>query len=228
MLSWGWHTDPATLSVFIHLLLMANYEPKEWKGLHIERGQVVTGRKALSEQTGLSEQSVRTALNHLKSTGEITIEPTNKYSLITLVNYGKFQAIQEESTSKTTSKTTSNQPTANQQSTSNQPQRNKDKKDKKVEEVVYASAADDDLFGLISAHQRADDLLRRYKLPDSDMSREALLEDAEKVGFDRLEEALKQASLSNSKPALSVNFYRAVLNSSGAQKGAKKIVIEGI
>jgi len=82
-----------------------------------------------------------------------------------------------------------------------------------------ASAADDDLLDQIAAHQRADDLIRRYKLPDSDMSREALLEDAEKVGFDRLEEALRQASLSNSKPALSVNFYRAVLNSSGKQKG---------
>lgn len=84
----------------------------------------------------------------------------------------------------------------------------------------YAPAAGDDLFDQIAAHQRADDLIRRYKLPDSDMSREALIEDAENVGFDRLEEALKQASLSNSKDGLSVNFYRCVLNGSGARKGS--------
>lgn len=84
----------------------------------------------------------------------------------------------------------------------------------------YASPApDDDLSAQIEAHQHADDLIRRYKLPDSDMSREALLEDAEKVGFDRLEEALKQASLSNSKAGLSVNFYRSVLNGNGVRKG---------
>lgn len=93
----------------------------------------------------------------------------------------------------------------------------KDKIDKSKVEEVYLTAADDDLSAQIAAYQRADDLIRRYKLPDSDMSREALLEDAEKVGFDRLEEALKQASLSNSKSSISVNFYRAVLNSRGKQ-----------
>ncbi len=93
----------------------------------------------------------------------------------------------------------------------------KDKiKESKVEE--YATAADDDFSAQIAAYQRADDLIRRYKLPDSDMSREALLEDAEKVGFDQLEEALRQASLSNSKAGLSVNFYRAVLNGNGKQR----------
>lgn len=84
----------------------------------------------------------------------------------------------------------------------------------------YAPTADDDLFDQIAAHQRADDLIRQYKLPDSDMSREALLEDAEKVGFDRLEEALKQASLSNNRQGLSVNFYRSVLNGNGKRKEA--------
>ena len=85
----------------------------------------------------------------------------------------------------------------------------------------YASPApDDDLSAQIEAHQHADDLIRRYKLPDSDMSREALLEDAEKVGFDRLEEVLKQASLSNNRQGLSVNFYRSVLNSNGKRKEA--------
>ena len=179
----------------------------------------MTGRKALSEQTGLSERQIRTALDHLKSTGEVTIKATNKYSLITIVNYGKFQDIPETTTSKTTSTLTNRRPATDQQPTTKKQEEQYNKE--KQEEVVYASAADDDLFDQIAAHQRADDLIRRYKLPDSDMSREALLEDVEKVGFDQLEEVLKQASLSNNRPGLSVNFYRAILNSSGAQqKGA--------
>lgn len=92
-----------------------------------------------------------------------------------------------------------------------------------IEEGVYrnddASAAGDDLTEQIANHRRADDLIRRYRLPDTDMSREALLDDAERIGFDRLEDALRQASLSNNRQGLSVNFYRAVLNSSGRQRG---------
>lgn len=94
----------------------------------------------------------------------------------------------------------------------------KDSIDKSSREGASTTVAD--LFDQIEAHQRADDLIRRYRLPDSDPTREALLEDAEGVGFDRLEEVLKQASLSNNRQGLSVNFYRTVLNGSGKQKEA--------
>lgn len=73
-------------------------------------------------------------------------------------------------------------------------------------------AEDDDLTGQIERHRLADDLIRRYHLPDSDVTREEILADAEAVGFDRLEEALKAASLSNSRQMLSVSYYRAFLN----------------
>lgn len=120
LLSWGWHTDPATGWLFVNLLLMANWTDSEWQGMTIERGQLVTGRKALAAQTGLSEQTVRTSLNRLKSTNEITIASTNKFSVITIVNYGKFQDIPEMPTSTLTSNLTNNQPAANQQLTTNE------------------------------------------------------------------------------------------------------------
>lgn len=110
LLNWGWHSDPATGWLFINLILMASHAPSEWKGIRIERGQLVTGRKSLAEQTGLSERQIRTALEHLKSTGEVAIKATNKFSLITLVNYGKFQDISETATSKTASSLTNNRP----------------------------------------------------------------------------------------------------------------------
>lgn len=113
MLNWSWHADPNTAWLFVNLLLLANCAPAEWKGMKIDRGQVITGRKALSEQTGISEQSVRTSLNRLKSTGEITIKPTNKFSLITIVNYEKFQGSDVKSTRKSTSNLANNQPATN-------------------------------------------------------------------------------------------------------------------
>lgn len=120
LLSWGWHADPATGWLFVNLLLMANWTDSDWQGMTIKRGQLVTGRKALAAQTGLSEQTVRTSLNHLKSTGEITIASTNKFSVITVINYGKFQDISEMLTSTLTSNLTSDQPATNQQLTTNE------------------------------------------------------------------------------------------------------------
>lgn len=120
LLSWGWHADPATGWLFVNLLLMANWEDGEWQGKPIKRGQLVTGRKALAAQTGLSEQTVRTSLNRLKSTNEITIASTNKFSVITIVNYGKFQDVPEMPTSALTSNLTSGQPATNQQLTTNE------------------------------------------------------------------------------------------------------------
>lgn len=119
LLSWGWHADPATGWLFVNLLLMANWTDSDWQGMTIKRGQLVTGRKALAAQTGLSEQTVRTSLNHLKSTNEITIIPTNKFSVITIVNYGKFQDVPEMPTSNLTSNLTNDQPATNQQLTTN-------------------------------------------------------------------------------------------------------------
>ena len=59
-----------------------------------------------------------------------------------------------------------------------------------------------DLSGQIADLQRADELIRRYHLPDCDTSREALLEDAERVGWEALGDALRRAAAANSRPML--------------------------
>ena len=91
MKDWGWYKDPSTFRVFIHLLLSASYKEEDYRGHHIMPGQVVCGRKQLAKDLGLSERTIRTALNHLKSTNEITIKTTNKFSIITIEKWGKYQ-----------------------------------------------------------------------------------------------------------------------------------------
>ena len=122
LLSWGWHADPVTGWLFVNLLLMANWTDSEWRGMTIKRGQLITGRKALAAQTGLSERQIRTALDHLKSTNELTIKSTNKFSLITIVNYRKFQDVQSDIDQQ-------NDQQVDQRPTSNRPQLNKDNKE---------------------------------------------------------------------------------------------------
>lgn len=91
MIDWEWYTDINTKTLFFHLLLTANHAPAKWRGHTIERGQLITSLKHLSEETTLSVQQVRTSLNKLKSTSEITIKSTNKNTLITIEKYNVYQ-----------------------------------------------------------------------------------------------------------------------------------------
>lgn len=111
LLQWGWYSDANTFRVFMHLLLMANFEEHEYRGIVLKPGQLITGRKKLARDLKLSERSVRTALEHLKTTNEITIKTTNKFSVITIENWGKYQLCDEETTNKTTNKTSIDRPT---------------------------------------------------------------------------------------------------------------------
>lgn len=112
-LEWEWHTDPNMVSLFFHLLSMASKKDTRFRGCDIKRGQVVVGRKMLSEKTGISEQTVRTCLSRLERTGEISRKSTNKFTIITICNYNSYQPNFGESNQQSTN----NQPTTNQQLT---------------------------------------------------------------------------------------------------------------
>ena len=96
ILDWEWYNDMNTKILFLHLLLTANHEDKKWRGHNILRGQKITSREHLAEETGLSVQQVRTSLNKLKSTNEITIKTTNKNTLITIEKYNDYQINERE------------------------------------------------------------------------------------------------------------------------------------
>ena len=120
---WEWYHNANTFRVFIHLLLTANYEPRRFEGRTRERGQRVTSISKLSKELKVSVQSIRTALNHLKSTGELTIETTPKYTIITINNYISYQQL--------TNDLTNDQQTANKRLTNDQQQWKKDKESKR-------------------------------------------------------------------------------------------------
>ena len=117
ILSWEWYKDTNTTRVFLHILLKANYKPSRYKGVEVGAGECVCGRKQWAEELGLSEQQVRTALNHLKSTNEITIRATNKFSVVKVEKWAFWQIEEGGATNRITNKLTNNQPTTNQQVT---------------------------------------------------------------------------------------------------------------
>lgn len=144
ILKWEWFSCSATFHLFVYLLLTANTEDKRWQGKVIKRGQLVVSVANICEATHLTAQQARTALNRLKSTNEITIKTTNKYSLITICKYDSYQLADDgvQQTKQQANQQTNNKRTTNeqQQLKNNKNIRSKEdnKKEKKVKEKVVA------------------------------------------------------------------------------------------
>lgn len=115
---WEWYQNSNTKDVFLHLLLNAQWEDSRFQGYEVPKGSMVTSYGSIARSLKLSVQSVRTSLNHLKSTGEITIKSTNKFIVVSVANWEKYQCV-EESANKQINKETNNQLTINQQTTNN-------------------------------------------------------------------------------------------------------------
>jgi TusA-related sulfurtransferase len=101
ILDWEWYSDINAKVLFLHCLLMANREDRKYKGKIIKAGSFITGYVLLSEQTGLSVQQLRTALQKLKTSDVINITSNNLGTIINIVNYVKYQT-NEKSTNQST------------------------------------------------------------------------------------------------------------------------------
>lgn len=91
MLDWEWYDDPNTFRLFITLIMMANHADKKWRGATIKKGSMITGLYSLSKKTGLSVSQLRTSINKLILTGEVTSKTSNKYRVITISNWEVYQ-----------------------------------------------------------------------------------------------------------------------------------------
>jgi len=135
---WEWYQDSRMVHLFVHILFQANHKEKEWRGVCIKRGQFATGLHSLSSATGISIQKIRTGLKRLKSTGEITIKSTNKFSIVTICNYERYQEQEKESNKPITI----NQQTNNKQITTTKNEK-KEKNEKKTTTAIKMNGISD-------------------------------------------------------------------------------------
>ena len=91
ILRWRWWGNGKILHVFLFLLLNANVEDHELGNDLIRRGEVVTSLSSIGKSTGLTCSQIRHTISTLKKTGEITSRYTNRYQVITIVNYDRYQ-----------------------------------------------------------------------------------------------------------------------------------------
>lgn len=129
---WEWYKDANTARLFFHLVIKAQYKDTRWQGYDIPKGCVVTSRKRLREELGISDQNIRTAIKHLTKseniknvTNEITNLSKANFTIFKVENYDYFQGGNEQDNQQVTN----SQPTANQQVTTYK----KDKKERSKE-----------------------------------------------------------------------------------------------
>ena len=139
ILEWEWWDDRNTRDLFIYCLLRANHTAKQWHGITIERGTFITSIESLAEGAGLTTRQTRTALEHLQLTGELTSETTNKWRVITICNYDKYQANDDtdrQAERQAASQDDDKQTTSNRQTNDKQPTTNKNDKNEKNDKKV--------------------------------------------------------------------------------------------
>lgn len=126
---WEWYSNINDTRLWFHCLLKANWKDGYFEGHHIPRGSFVSSYGNLAKETGLSIQEVRTSLNHLKSTHNITLETNRQFSIISIVNYEKYQC----DNTVDNKRLTNDQQTTNKRLTTIE----ESKKEKKKENNIY-------------------------------------------------------------------------------------------
>lgn len=112
-LYWGWFKNSQMVHLFIYFLLKANSTDREFEGQIIKRGQFITSRAIIHDDTGISEQTIRTCLKKMQSSKEISVKSTKAYTLITVSQYDYYNVQKLVANQQLTN----GQPTANQQLT---------------------------------------------------------------------------------------------------------------
>jgi hypothetical protein len=168
--------------VFLHLILTANYEPKQWHGITIQRGQRVFSYVKLAKEIHMPVQQARTAINHLKSTGEITCIATAEYSIVTIKNYDLYQ--------QPTCELTYDQHATNMPSTCDQHQLKKAKESNKainkknIYSAIFSEYAAGDLELLKALNDFAEMRKQKKKPLTTDRAVKMLLSSLDKLASD--------------------------------------------
>ncbi|MBI9089889.1 MAG: hypothetical protein JEZ12_11790 [Desulfobacterium sp.] len=95
------------------LLKASHKRHKQMVGMQVvelQPGQFIFGRKAASKDLGISERKIRTCVEKLKKLQNLTTKPTNRYSIISIVNWDTYQQTDCKSGQQSDQQVTSKRP----------------------------------------------------------------------------------------------------------------------
>lgn len=160
---WEWYSNVNDRLVFIHCLLSANWKDGYFEGQKIPRGSFVTSYQKLAKETGLTMQSVRTSINHLKSTNNLTNVTNHQYSIITINNYDKYQDIN----TLTNKRLTNEQQTTNNNRINNNKERIKENISKDILKKSFVKPTLEEIIDYCNERNNGVDAERFYNFYES-------------------------------------------------------------
>lgn len=129
--------DADHLAVWMYLLLEATHQdyPKMFGGKKIvlKPGQLITGRKVISEKTGVEESKVKRILKVFKSEQQIDQQAERYGSIITILSWDKYQCNDQQNAQQVTNEC----PTSDQRVTTLQEHKNRRTQEQKKD--IYSS-----------------------------------------------------------------------------------------
>lgn len=91
ILEWEWWDDDRMVKMFIYLLLSCNANHRRINGIEVNPGEIIVGRKMLADKLHFPERIVRSTLDKLVLTGEISKWTNNHYTKIKITNWDRYQ-----------------------------------------------------------------------------------------------------------------------------------------
>ena len=96
LLDWKYFMFSNAVTLWIYILLRANWRDGFFLGEEIPRGSFATSIAKMSADTGISEASIKRWLKRFEEDGQIERKTTNRCTIIKVSNYAAFQDIQSE------------------------------------------------------------------------------------------------------------------------------------
>lgn len=136
--------------LFLHLILKATWKQRKQvvgtSFIELRPGQAIVGRKQLALDLHSSERRIRTCLETLEKLGVIDQQTTNKYTVISFVNWDKYQnedcASDQQNDQQDDQQATSRRPATDQQTTNRQHE--KRPAERPAESLMYLSKNGDE------------------------------------------------------------------------------------
>jgi len=95
----GYYRKSEYIHLWIHLLISANHEPKEFMFNNtiqtLQPGQLLTGRNQLAKDTGINRNSVERILKCFQNEQQIEQQTTTKFRVITIKNWKDYQQTEQ-------------------------------------------------------------------------------------------------------------------------------------
>ena len=137
----SWYKKSEYIHLWVHLLLKSNHVDKEFwfngKTIIVKKGSFITGRKILSDETGINESKIERILKTFENEQQIEQQKSNRNRIISVVSWDLYQQNEQQNEQQLNNKRTTTEQQLNTNNNNNNNNNiNNDNKDKK--ETVFS------------------------------------------------------------------------------------------